>query len=120
MVQKTEKFVKKQTSWNTISQDLDKGLATGIRCMTLLAQWCILERVKKSYYGFTGNRTINIPLILVMYWNLNLEHGWKLGQKWNAAHALSARHYLKMVLTEKENLIGARQVMYPNNQGSGN
>ena len=102
-----------QTSWNTISQDLDKGLATGFDANSFGAMVHI-GRSKEKHYGFLAigyhKYTNDFSDVL----EINLEHGWKLGQKWNVALALNARHSLDNGSYRNENL--EQTGLYPNNQ----
>jgi len=102
-----------QTSWNTISKDLDKGLATGFDASSvgLMAH---IGRSKEKHYGFLelGYHKYTNDFSDVL--EINLEHGWTLGQKWNLALALNARHSLENGSYRNENL--EQTGFYPNNQ----
>ena len=110
---KVKVAVSLQTSWNTISQDLDKGLATGFDANSFGAMVHI-GRAKEKHYGFLSigyhKYTNDFSDVL----EINLEHGWKLGQKWNVALALNARHSLDNGSYQNENL--EQTGFYPNNQ----
>ncbi len=102
-----------QTSWNAISQDLDKGLATGFDANSFGAMVHI-GRAKEKHYGFLaiGYHKYSNDFSDVL--EINLEHGWKLGQKWNVALALNARHSLDNGSYKNEIL--EQTGFYPNNQ----
>ncbi len=110
---KVKVAVSLQTSWNAISQDLDKGLATGFDANSFGAMVHI-GRSKEKRYGFLSvgyhKYTNNYSDVL----EINLEHGWKFGQKWNVALALNARHSLDNGSYRNENL--EQTGFYPNNQ----
>ena len=102
-----------QTSWNMISKDLEKGLATGFDANSFGAMVHI-GRSKEKHYGFLAigyhKYTNDFSDVL----EINLEHGWKIGQKWNLALALIARHSLDNGSYKNENL--EQTGFYPNNQ----
>lgn len=102
-----------QTSWNTISKDLDKGLATGFDASSFGAMIHI-GRSKEKHYGFlaVGYHKYTNDFSDVL--EINLEHGWKIGPKWNISFALNARHSLENGSYRNENL--EQTGLYPNNQ----
>ena len=109
---KVKVAVSLQTSWNTISQDLDKGLATGFDASSFGAMIHI-GRSKENQYGFLsiGYHIYTNDFSDVL--EINLEHGWKLRQKWNLALALNARHSIENGSYRNLNL--EQTGFYPNN-----
>ena len=110
---KVKMAVSLHTSWNTISKDLAKGLATGFDANSFGAMVHI-GRAKEKHYGFLAigyhKYTHDFSDVL----EINLEHGWNLGQKWNLAFALNARHSLDNGTYRNKNL--EQTGFYPNNQ----
>ncbi len=91
---KVKVAVSLQSSWNTITNDLDKGLATGYDAASvgLMAH---IGRSKENQYGFLelGYHKFTNGFSDVI--ELNIEHGWKLGERWNIAGVLGARQSLE-------------------------
>lgn len=110
---KVKVAVSLNTSWNTISQDLDKGLATGFDANSF-GLTAHVGRSKAKSYGFLElgyqKYTNNFSDVL----EIQIEHGWKLGDHLNLAMNLSARHSLKNGTYFNANL--AQTGLYPNNQ----
>ena len=102
-----------QTSWNAINQDLDKGLATGYDANSF-GLMVHVGRSSEKHYGFLEvgyhKYTNNFSDVL----EVNLEHGFHIGQRWNLAFALNARHSLENGSYRNENL--EQTGFYPNNQ----
>lgn len=99
--------------WNTISQDLAKGLSTGFDAN---AFGVVLHagRGSSKHYGFASigfyTYTNNYSDAL----ELKVEHGWQLGQQWNVALALDGRLSLYNGTFFNENL--DQTGIYPNDQ----
>ncbi len=110
---KVKVAVSLQTSWNTISKDLDKGLATGFDANSFGAMVHI-GRSKEKHYGFLAIAYHKYTNDFSDVLEINLEHGWTLGQKWNLALALNARHSLDNGTYRNENL--EQTGFYPNDQ----
>jgi len=102
-----------QTSWNTISRELEKGLATGIAANSfgLMAH---IGRSKEKHYGFleVGYHKYTNDFSDIL--EVNLEHGWKLGQRWNMAFVLNVRQSLENGPYRNLNL--EQTGLYPNDQ----
>lgn len=99
--------------WNTISKNLDKGLATGFDANSfgIMAH---VGRSSEKHYGFleVGFHTYTNNFSDVV--EINLEHGWILGKRWNLALVLNARHSLENGSYHNENL--TQTGLYPNDQ----
>ena len=101
------------TSWNTISQDLEKGLATGFDAnsfgLTVHA-----GRSNTKHYGFAQlgfhKYSNNFSDII----KIEVEHGWNLGQRFGLAFLLDARHSLNNGSYYHANL--SQTGLYPDNQ----
>ncbi len=101
------------TRWNTIRQDLDRGLATGFDANSF-GVMAHVGRSNAKHYGFLevgfNKYTNNFSDVI----EINLEHGWNLGARWNLALALNARHALENGSYHNENLV--QTGLYPNDQ----
>ncbi|MFT5822264.1 MAG: hypothetical protein ACI8ZM_003520 [Crocinitomix sp.] len=102
------------SSWNTGRSDLDKGLATGYDAASI-GLMAHVGRSKEKSYGFLEIGFHKFTNGFSDALEINLEHGWKLGQRWNIAAALNARHPLRNGDYYNENL--AQTGLYPNDQG---
>lgn len=110
---KVKVAVSLQTTWNTISKNLDKGLATGFDANSfgLMAH---IGRSNEKHYGFleVGFHKYTNGFSDVL--EINLEHGFRLGARFNLAFVLNARHSLENGTFVNENL--EQTGLYPNNQ----
>jgi hypothetical protein len=101
------------TRWNTISQELEKGLSTGIDAN---AFGLVLHagRGNSKHYGFAAvgfyKYTNNYSDVI----EINVEHGWKLKERWNVALSLDGRFSLYNGSYFNGNL--DQTGLYPNNQ----
>lgn len=103
------------SSWNTISKDLDRGLATGFDANSF-GVMAHVGRSNEKHYGFleVGYHKFTNGFSDIL--EVNLEHGFHLGDKWNLAVALNATHSLNNGSYQNANL--EQTGFYPNNQAS--
>lgn len=101
------------TRWNTISQELEKGLSTGFDANTFgIVLHAGRSNLKQygfasiGYYKYTNNYSDAIEI--------NVEHGWKLKERWNVALALNGRFSMQNGSNFNDQL--DQTGLYPNNQ----
>jgi hypothetical protein len=101
------------TRWNTISQDLEKGLSTGIDAN---AFGLVLHagRGNSKHYGFAAVGFYKYTNSYSDAVEINVEHGWKLKERWNLALTLNGRFSLSNGSYFNENL--DQTGLYPNDQ----
>ncbi len=101
------------TRWNTISQELEKGLSTGIDA-NAFGLVLHVGRSNSKHYGFAAigfyKYTNNYSDVI----EINVEHGWKLKERWNVALSLDGRFSLSNGSYFNENL--DQTGLYPNDQ----
>ncbi len=92
-----------QTSWNTIKQDLDKGLSTGYDANSY-GLMLHIGRSKEKQYGFLE---VGYNLFSNNYSDaieLKIEHGWKLSDHFYLAGSLDGRFSMHNGSYNNENL----------------
>lgn len=101
------------TRWNTISQKLDQGLSTGFDAN---AFGLVLHagRSFSNHYGFASISFYKYTNDFSDAIEINIEHGWKLKERWNIALALDGRLSLYNGTYFNENL--DQTGLYPNDQ----
>ena len=101
------------TRWNTISQELEKGLSTGYDAN---AFGLVLHagRGYSNHYGFAAIGFYKYTNDYSDVVEINIEHGWKLKERWNVALALDGRFSLYDGFYFNENL--DQTGIYPNDQ----
>lgn len=101
------------TRWNTISQKLEKGLTTGFDAN---AFGLVLHagRGNAKHYGFVAAGFYKYTNDYSDAIEFNVEHGWKIKERWNLALSLDGRLSLYNGSYFNENL--DQTGFYPNNQ----
>ena len=99
--------------WNTISQNLEKGLATGFDA-NAFGLMIHAGRGNEKHYGFIAAGYLKYTNGFSDAIEVNIEHGWNLGEKWNLALAFNSRFSLYNGSYVNANL--DQTGFYPNNQ----
>ncbi len=111
---KVKVAVSLNSSWNTISQDLNKGLATGYDANSL-GLTAHIGRSSNKQYGFLEVGFHKYSNNFSDAVKISLEHGWQVKERLNVGFALDALHFLENGSYYNANL--AQTGLYPNNQG---